>query len=260
MTTISLEQFKKRKLDKCFFNLICISHTINFIDKNGILCTREVYFFFGCNLQGVRKYIDSCIIDDNSTSMWYDFFQSLKNSLIEEILFANIPNNKQLKSALLLSFPNIDIIFSFQDAINIVSKYFTINYSTPVFKHIKNIFLAKDINNFEFILEQFYTNYNSTPFVIDLLEESFKNAKKNLTKPYIIRHSVLSFYFVRDTKKILTVIANSKKYFNNLEDFLSNCTCLFTKIQVRMYCSKSKWCLVLNSVYKDKKLLISKYL
>lgn len=73
------EELRKRNLENCYFNVYCISTKLELEGDKGYSETKVLYTFFGCTLDGRKKFI-ACALDVelDKTSDWYDFFQGLK--------------------------------------------------------------------------------------------------------------------------------------------------------------------------------------
>ena len=126
-------------------------------------------------LQGVRKFITATIADDlPKTSDWYNFLLNLKKRNLNVILYANIPNNKQLKDAFSLAFPESEIFISCFEPINKILKYFSWNYSSKIFSSIKNIYSASSkemaIINKDYFLDKYKDNKTIIKHVNEYLD------------------------------------------------------------------------------------------
>ena len=227
---------------------------------DGKVDSQTVYLFYGCNLLGKRKFLASIIASNLSlTSSWYDFFQSFRSRGLEQIVYAVLPNNKQLIDALKLSFLNVESILSIFDTIMKISKYFSAGYSSTLLTFIKNVYLGADLLDYEANLNIFKDAYNS-PFILDLVDNNLIKAKDYYYLPQHIRKNIFSYYFLRENLKKLIVISHSKQYFSSLDDFLELCLPTFQVFESKMYCSKSDWLAVLDFLYDSKKDLIKPYL
>lgn len=73
------EILRKRRLERSYFAIYCISTRINIDSEKYYTESKKLYSFFGCTLEGKKKYL-SCILETEAekTSEWYNFFQELK--------------------------------------------------------------------------------------------------------------------------------------------------------------------------------------
>lgn len=73
------EILRKRRLERSYFAIYCISTRIKIDSEKYYTESKKLYSFFGCTLEGKKKYL-SCILETEAekTSEWYNFFQELK--------------------------------------------------------------------------------------------------------------------------------------------------------------------------------------
>lgn len=261
MNNQTIEQLNNRKFEECYFSIICIPVKIYFNEEENVISKKDLYLFFGCTLQGVRKFI-SATISDNFTKVsdWYNYLMKWKDKGLNTILFACIHDNKVLKDALSLAFKEIEIFYSCFNAINKIFKYYTDSYSSNVTLLIKNIFLANSPDEFNLALSDFNQQFNDNAFILDLLANDFNNAYKYSSFNSLLKKHIFAFYFYRDTLKKSTVISHSKPYFSSIDEFVTLLIPLIIASETRMYSSKSEWVQVLNIIYSTKKDLIKCYL
>lgn len=261
MNNQTLNEINKRDLDNCYFSISFSSSTIFFNDSKDYIYKRKVYTIIGCNVFGVRKYITSIFADQfEKTSNWYDFFLLLKKRGLTNIFFAVIPDNKYLKDAIKLAFPETYCFLSCFEIIDKIYKYFTQSYSSGFLEAIKDIFISEDINKFNLKVNDFYETYGTFPFIIDISKKYFDIAKSYFFLDFNLRKHIYSFYFNRDLCKKLTVFSHSKPYFFNINEFEQCLLPLIKTFETRMYTSKNEWNVIINLLYNYNKDLIMKYL
>jgi len=259
MNNQTLNEINKRDLDKCYFSLSFSYSTIYFNDGNDYIYQRKVYTLIGCNIFGVRKYITSIFEDDfEKASDWYNFFQTLKSRGLESVIFSVLPNVDFIRKAIKLSFPETTIFTSCFDIVDRLFKFFSYSYSTNIYESIKHIFLAKDTNEFKLNVNDFYTDFQVQPFIIEIVSNHFKRISFDID--YILRKHIYSFYFNRDLYKRLAVISHSKPYFFDISSFEEELIPNIKSMESKMYCPKCEWNSVINLIYNLNKDLIMRYL
>lgn len=261
MNNQNITDLHNRKLDGCYFSIMCIPTTIRLKGDDDIIRNKQIYVFYGTNLQGVRKYITSVVSDDYSkTSDWYNLFMKLKQRNIETILYANIPDNKPLKDALSLSFKEIKIFISCYEIINKIFKYYSSSYTSNVCNIVKNIYLSNDIKECDDAINIFYDEFSNSKFLIDIIEPWFKTIKSYYNYNFTLRHHIFSFYFYRDTYKKLSSFSKSKPFFYSIDEYVNLISTLIKKNETKMYSPKSEWLKLINILYDNNKDLIKRYL
>lgn len=254
MNNQTLNEINKRDIDKCYFSISFYHSTIYFNDGNDYIYKRKVYTLIGCNIYGVRKYITSVFEDEYSqASNWYDLFQTLKSKGLETVFFSVIPDNDYLKKAFKLSFPEVTLFITYLDIIEKLFRFFSEKYSSSLVSSIRSLYIAQDINEFDFKVNEFYNDYNVQPFVKEITKSHLTNIRKTFDFDFILRKHIYSFYFGRDFYKKLSKISHNKSYFFDLNTFLEGLLPIIKSMETRMYCPKQEWNQVINSLYKLNK-------
>lgn len=264
MNNQTIEQLNNRNLDKCYFCIYSIPIPI-FLnsggDKNYLVNKKYILIFYGCNLQGKRRYISSVIADDlDKPSLWYDFFLSWKNKGLETILYALLPMDSNIRKSIKIAFPNIEIFNSYCESIMKISRYFTLKYSSSNFDIVRKIYVSESLDDYYIAYNDFLDIFSNSRFLIDLLNDDFIKAKDNYRFNFSLRKHIFAFYFIRELSKKLVVISHSKPFFSSVDDFISNCINIIQITEKKNYCSKNDWISLINSIYDDKKDLIKCYL
>ena len=261
MNNQTLNEIKKRDLDKCYFTLYFFHSTIYFNDGNDYVYPRKVHILIGCNNYGVRKYITSIFEDDyTQASNWYDFFMNLKAKGLETVLYSVIPDNSYLKKAITLAFPETKTFITYLDILEKLFRFFSESYFSNLISYIRSLYLTHDINEFELKVNDFYNDFEVQPFVKEITKPHLDNIKSSLNVEFMIRKHIYSFYFGRDLYKKLCVISHSQNYFYSLTPFEEQLLPIIQSMEMRMYCPKKEWNQVIDSLYNINKDLIMRYL
>ena len=261
MNNQSLNEINKRDLDKCLFSISFSFSEIFYNDGNDYIYKRKVYFIYGCNIMGVRKYITSVFADEyTSTSSWYDFFMLLKKRGLEVIFYSIIPDEKIIKEAVSLAFPETKAFVTPLEVIKKVYKFFSQGYTTNFITKIKRIYNAVNTTDLNLKIEDFYSEYGEHPFIYDLAEKYFTYVKSYINYDYELRNNIFCFYFNRDLYKRLHTISNSRRYFFKLSEYEELLLPTIKIFETRMYLPKEDWNRIINLLYKQDKDLLLRYL
>lgn len=261
MNNTTVQELNNRNLYKCFISIIVVPTKIYYKEKEDLINEVELYSFFGNNIEGKRQYLTTVLKDDfNKTSKWYDLLLSLKNRGISNVFYAVTTNNEELNKALKLAFNEIQIFISCFDTIYKLSKYYTTSYSNCLASKINRIYQAKDINDYELVVNEFKEEYLQFSFISDLLDEDLKRARKYCEYDYEFRRFIFSYFFYRDTSKALRIASRSKKHFTSIDEIIKELLPYIKKIETGMFCPKKKLKYIINILYETKKELIKCYL
>ena len=251
---------RKRKLERSYFVVYCISTKINIDSDRFYTESKKLYTFFGCTLDGKKKYL-SCALetDIEKTSGWYNFFQELKKRGMEHIVFALLPKNKEIRDAIKLAFPKIEIFMSCEGTIEKLLKYNSYKTKDEIYRQIRRIFIARDIVEFELNYKDFIEKYKTYTFIMDMLDDELKNIKNNYKYSFMVRRVIYAFNYIIEMKKRFSKYSIGKVY-NNKEEFIDICAASIFMSESSLHYYKDEWTLVLNEVYEEKNELIKPYL
>ena len=254
------EVLRKRKLERSYFVVYCISTKINIDSDKFYTEPKKLYTFFGCTLDGKKKYL-SCTLetDVEKTSEWYNFFQELKKRGMEHIVFALLPKDKGIRDAIKLGFPKVEIFTSCEGTIDKLLKYNSYKTKDEIYRQIRRIFVARDLLEYELNYKDFIEKYEKYPFIMDMLKEELKNIKNNYKYSFMVRRIIYAFNYIIEMKKRFSRYSTDEVY-NNKDEFIDACAYAIFMSESSLHYYKDEWTIVLNEVYEEKNELIKPYL
>lgn len=254
------EVLKKRNLERSYFVVYCISTKINLDSDRCYKESKKLYTFFGCTLDGKKKYL-SCVLETEveKTSEWYNFFQELKKRGMEHIIFALLPKNKEIRDAVKLSFPKVEIFTSCEGTIEKLLKYNSYKTKDDIYRQIRRLFIARDLVEYELNYKDFVEKYEKYPFMMDMLDEEVKSVKDNYKYSFMVRRIIYAFNYIIEMKKRFSRYSNDEVY-SNKDEFIDACAYAIFMSESSLHYYKDEWSLVLNEVYEEKNELIKPYL
>lgn len=203
----------------------------------------------------------SCVLETEveKTSEWYNFFQELKKRGMEHIIFALLPKNKEIRDAIKLGFPKVEIFTSCESTIEKLLKYNSYKTKDEIYRQIRRIFIARDLVEYELNYKDFVEKYEKYPFMMDLLDEEIKSVKDNYKYSFMVRRIIYAFNYIIEMKKRFLRYSNYEVY-NNKDEFIDVCAYAIFMSESSLHYYKDEWSLVLNEVYEEKNELIKPYL
>lgn len=256
MNNQSIDVIEKRDIDRILFSITIISQSIFYNDGKGYIYKRNINILIGCTINGVRKYITTIFEDEyTKTSDWYDLFLKLKNKNLEYAFFI-VSDNEIINKAFKLAFKDAKSFYCFFNDIYRLYHYITSSYTNNVLNRCKNICLSKTIEEFNLKKQELCEEYSEYSFISDILSNSFKNYTTYFNYSLYLRKHLLSFYFIRDFKKKIITLSNSKPYFYTINEFAELLLPTIQRFETRMYCSKEDWNKVISIIYTDNKDLL----
>ena len=254
------EELRKRNLEQCYFNVYCITTKLNMECNKGYSESKILYTFFGCTLDGRKKYI-SCVLETEveKASDWYDFFQGLKKRGMKHSIYALLPRNKELRDAYKLAFKEVEIFTSCDNAIIKMQKYNSYRNREEIYKEAKRLFLARDLAEYELNYKDFIEKYSSYPFIMDVMKEEIKGLEENYKYTMNVRRIVYAFNYIIEMKKRFGRHSLDREY-KNKDEFIDDCAYAIYMSEAALHYYKEDWALVINEIYEEKKELIKPYL
>lgn len=254
------EVLRKRELEKSYFAVYCMSTKLNMDDATGEGGIKKLYVFFGCELGGKKKYISSVFEKElERTSDWYNYFQTLKKRGMEHIIYALVPKQKEIRDAIKLAYPKVEIFTSCENTINKLEKYNTYKTKEEIYREVRKLYVAKDEIEYELNYKEFEEKYKKYPFIMEMLEGEIKSLKENYKYSFAIRRIIYAFNYIIEMEKRFRRISKHQVY-KDKEEFIDQCAFFIYSSEAAMHYQKEEWGNVLNEVYEEKKDLIKPYL
>lgn len=260
MNNKTVELLKKRNLEGSYLVLYCIKVEIYVEEGQDYVNQKPLYIFMGCTLSGKRMYIGAVLKrKEMKISDWYDYFESLKSRKLEHIIFGLIPNEKEIKEAIKLSFPEVEVFNSCDYIIKKLKKYNSFKFKEEIFREVKRLYLSRDKKEYKINYEVFKEKYQKYSFIMEMLEEEIQSIEKNYKYSQSIRRIIYSFNYIIEFEKRLSVISNGKNY-KTAEDFVKELVWYINRTESTVHFIKSEWINIINEIYEEKKELIKPYL
>lgn len=257
MNNQTIDVIQKRDIDKILFSITVLSQQVFYNDGTGYIYKRNINIFIGCNINGVRKHITTIFEDDfEKVSDWYNLFLKFKNKGVIQCFFL-VSNNENIIKAFKLAFSGGETFHCFFDDIYRLQHYITFSYANDILGKCRKVCLSETIDEFDLRKNELLEEYSSHPFIKDILIKSFDKYNKCFKYSYYLRKHLLSYYFLRDFKKKMMVISNSKPYFSNVNEFTELLLPTIQRYESKMYCSKENWNQIISYLYENNKELLS---
>ena len=260
MKNLTMETIKKRELERSYLIVYSVEATIKLEEGVNYINERKVYMFFGMTLEGKRQYLTSILEKEQiKTSTWYDMFQDLKKRKVEHIIFGLLPDKKELREAIKLSFPEIEIFDGCDVTLERLKRYNSYKTRDELTNEVKKLYVAKDITAYEVNYKVFKEKYEKYPFIMELLGEKLEKLRKNYKYSYELRTVVYAFNYMVELNRRLERITNIKEY-KNQDEFIKDLLYYITNTERAVVYPKYKWIEIINEIYEEKKEYIKPYI
>lgn len=246
MNKLTMNECSKKRLDDTYLVVYAIKNELN-IKKGEYIEKESIYTFVGIDKKGYRCLINIYPDRPNNNRYWLDCFESLKSRGLKHILFLSLDDNKNMKRAAKVSFPNILFIDSITD---IIPKFYKFSYeknAKEIGSKIHDLYIQNTTTEFKETFKNFKERYNNV--IHQKLIEKYLNNVESLYKysvnirKLLFKHSANIYLYDRirlnfnshksyiiNIDEILETLGNSEDYFG------------FTSFK------KSEWILILNDL------------
>ena len=260
MKNLTMETVKKRELERSYFIVYSVETNIKMEEGVNYINERKVYLLFGLTLDGRRQYLTTALEKENTKiSDWYNMFQELKKRKVEHVIFGLLPEIKEIREAIKLSFPEIEIFDSCDIALEKLKKYNSYKTRDELTEEVKKLYVAKDITAYEVNYKVFKEKYGKYPFIMELLESKLDKLRNNYKYSYELRTVVYAFNYMVELHKRLGRLTSLKEY-KNKDEFVKDLLYYITNCERAVIYPKYKWIEIINEIYEAKKEYIKPYI
>lgn len=221
-----VERFNQRPLKKRY-SILYIDATFTKIRRTTVE-SEAVYLVLGIDEEGKREILSYCITPNESSEIWKDVFEDLKNRGVEQVLLGVMDGLKGLDTSFLSYFPKADIQRCTVHFMRNICKRVRVQDRLEVATELKEIFASR--NELE-ALERCETMKQKWKKAYPKLFEDYLNRPHMFTYfkyPISIWGSIRTTNWIENTNKQLKRLIKKKEQFPNegsAERFLVN---LFT--------------------------------
>ena len=246
MNVLTMNECCKRKLDETYLVVYAIKNEIN-IKKADYIEKGEVYTLIGVDIKGFRQLINIYQDRVNNSRYWLECFESLKARGLKNILFLSVDDNKNMKRAAKVAFPNIVFTDSITDIAPKFYKYTTERNAKKLASKLHNLYTQKTITDFKNSFDNFKKEYNNV--IHQKLIQKYLSNIENLYKysvnirELLFKHSA-NIYFYDKIRISFNEHKNYVKDLNEIYDKLGSIDDYFGFISFK----KRQWTLILNDL------------
>ena len=249
MEKINLNDLQKRKLNRCYVSWSIITKEIYIRNNEACKEKKMLYIILGTDISGNRQVLASLFEDKYNNRFWLEYFESIKARGAESLLFAVIPQNRNLERCLKIVYTNVHIIHSPEEIIVDVTRFFTEKSTRKFITNLKDLFFAKTLEDHNIEVEMFREQFSNNKVVLMLLDRNEKEIKKFYAYPYEIRKFLYPYYPIRDIKRELNKLNNLEKLASNILEVNTYFLEFINKYESRRSYYRSEWLELLNIIY-----------
>ena len=246
MNTLNFDDNCKRKLDETYLIVYVIENTIN-MKKGDFISKSNICSLIGVDLKGYKQLLNIYEDKVNNNRYWLDCFENLKSRGIKNILFLSVGDNKNMKRAAKIAFPDIVFVDSITYIVNKFQRYTTEKSSRNTAAKIHNLYVQKTLKDYEIVQKNFNTIYNNSIHK-KLIEKYLCNIQsiykysQNIRNLLFKHSSNMAFY-----DKIRITFNNNNKYISELKEIYDQLGDINKYFGFTPF-TKKEWTMILNDL------------
>ena len=243
---MTMNECSKKKLDEIYIVVYAIKNEIS-IKKGDYIEQSDVYTLIGIDQKGIRQLLNVYQDRKNNNRYWLDCFETLKVRGVKSILFLSLDDNKNMKRAAKIAFPDITFVDSITDIIPKFYKYTSERNFRKIASKLHSLYTQNTTNEFKVKFETFKTDYNNV--IHQKLIQKYLNNVESLYKysvnirRLIFKHSAnINLY-----DKIRLTFNHNKSYITDLNEIYEKIGSIDDYFGFTSF-KKSEWTLILNDL------------
>lgn len=249
MSSINLVDLQKRKLHDSYITWFVFTKKIKVRITNYIE-VKTLYIIYAIDKLGDRQVLGIFFENDKDNRFWLEVFEDFKARGAQNVLFIVIPDNRNLERCVKIVYNGIKVVRTPNDVIESITKYFSDRPSRALKISCKNLFLAKDLPNFELELQFFKDKYINNKVILMLLERKEAEIKSFYKYPYDIRKLLYPYYAIREFQKFINKLNNLENSCSSMNEIIEFCLPYINHFETgRTHC-KAEWLTLINLLYE----------
>lgn len=246
MNILNFDDNCKRKLDETYLIVYVIENTIN-MKKGDFISKSNICTLIGVDLKGYKQLLNIYEDKINNNRYWLDCFENLKSRGIKNILFLSVGDNKNMKRAAKIAFPDIVFVDSITYIVGKFQRYTSEKSQKDTASKIHKLYIQKSLKDYELVQKSFNDIYNNS--IHKKLIEKYLN---NITAIYKYSQNIRNLLFKHSSNmafydKIRITFNNNNNYINELKEIYEQLGDINKYFGFTPF-SKKEWTMILNDL------------
>lgn len=259
MEKIELIDLQKRKLQKCYLELIFITENIK-TRNEGCFCNRKLYILLGTDICGNRQIIGTYFENTEYNRFWLEVFEDMKARGLEFVLFLVTPHHKNIERCFKIIYNGANIIYSPEELLIDITRFFTEKSSRKFVRNLKDLFFAQTLENHIVEMKMFEEQFANNKIVLKLLNKREPEIQKFYEHTYEIRKFLYPYYAIRDMKRFLRKLNTKDPLCSNIEEINVYFLEYINSFESSRSYYRAKWLELLNILYERYEKELEEYI
>lgn len=246
MEKLTMNEYTKKKLDNIYLVIYAIKNEVN-IKKGEYIEKGDIYTLVGIDKRGYRQLINVYQDRINNNRYWLDCFETLKARGLKNLLFLSVDDNKNMKRAAKIAFPDILFVDSITDIMPKFYKYTSLRNAKKVGSELYKLYTQNTLQDFKVTFDNFKKLYNNVIHQ-KLIEKYLSNVeslyKYSVNIRYLLfKHSANIYLYDR----IRLTFNHNKSYILQLDEIFCKLGNTYEYFGFTSF-KKKEWTLILNDL------------
>lgn len=259
MEKINLIDLQKRKLEKCYLSLVFVTDNIK-TRNEGCFCMRKLYVLLGTDINGNRSVIGTYFENNEYNRFWLEVFEDLKARGLEFVLFLVAPHHKNIERCAKIVYNGINIVYSPDELIVDITRFFTEKSSRKFVKNLKDLFFARTLENHIVEVKMFQEQFSNNKVVLLLLEKKEREIQQFYQYAYEIRKFLYPYYAIRDMKRFLHKLNTKEPLCSSINEVNTYFLEYINIYESHRSYYRYQWLEILNILYENYPHELEEYL
>ncbi|MDO4962527.1 MAG: transposase [bacterium] len=213
---MNLEEWMKRELDDTYLSTMIMKERV-YKKVNNVPKKQDVYMIMGINLKGYKRIIDIIVLEEETTSFWFNKMSELKSRGINELFMVSMLDNDHMKKAIKMAYPGVILMPSMMEIYNNTRPYILQKNHRELMRDMQNIYKSKDIEEAKMLYNEIKNKYKDNKLLLMVVDKYIDDIMEVVK--YSREARTISSYTFSYLKMRARIVKNLDEYkvFNNNE-------------------------------------------
>lgn len=259
MDKINLNDFQKRKFNKCYISIYVITKDIK-IRTDTCITNKKMFVLFGLDLMGSRQILGIYFENENDSRFWLEKFEDFYARNLRDILFFVTPPHKNIERCIKIVYNNVKIIHSPDTVFDTITRFFADHPSRKMKVALKDLFLAPNYERYRINFEVFKDVYIDNRIILIMLEKKQQDIDKFYENSQQLRILFYPFYTIHEMKKFLNKLKTKDTLCTSINEVIEFCVPYINSFEIGRNYSKQEWLELINLLYETYPEKMEEYL
>lgn len=250
MQKINLTDLQKRKLNNFYVVVFVVVKNIK-IKTETCIASKQLYILFGLNILGNREVLGMFFENESDNRFWLEKFEDFQSRNLNDILFFVTPPNKNIERCVKIVYNNVQVIHSPEDIFQKINKFFADHPARKMRVALKDLFFAKDIEEYKVKLDFFKEIYVDNNIILIMLDTYQREIEKYYEYPQYLRLLFYPYYLIYEMKKYLNKLITLDSLCCSINEVIEFCLPYINSFEIGRTHNRKEWLDLISLLYSE---------